>query len=143
MLRLALARKPPTGFLRNIVVEHSGEHAGRFDIKRGGLLPVVNLARYAALAAEATTTSTVDRLRAGADAGVFDATDAATLEQAFDLFSELRLEHQVPQLAAGGEPDNLIDPRTLNPLTRRYLRDAFRAVASVQRSLDTKLAWNT
>jgi CBS domain-containing protein len=143
MLRLALARKPPTGFLRNIVVEHSGEHAGQFDIKRGGLLPVVNLARYAALAAEATTTSTVGRLRAGAEADILDATDAATLEEAFDLFSELRLGHQVPQLAAGEEPDNLIDPKTLNPLTRRYLRDAFRAVASVQRSLDTKLAWNT
>ena len=95
MLRLALARKPPTGFLRNIVVEHSGEHAGQFDIKRGGLLPVVNLARYAALAAEATTTSTVDRLSAGAEAGILDATDAATLEEAFDLFSELRLEHQL------------------------------------------------
>ena len=119
ILRLALARKPPTGFLRNIVVEHSGEHAGQFDIKRGGLLPVVNLARYAALAAEATTTSTVERLRAGADEGTLDATDAATLEEAFDLFSELRLEHQVRQLDAGREPDNSIDPKTLNPLTRR------------------------
>ena len=30
---------------------------------------------------------------------------------------------------AGEPPDDLIDPKTLNPLTRRYLRDAFRAVA--------------
>ena len=37
-------------------------------------------------------------------------------------------------------PDDQIDPKTLNRLTRRYLRDAFRAVASVQRSLNTKLA---
>ena len=71
-----------------------------------------------------------------------DATDAATLEEAFELFSELRLEHQVGQLKAGQRPDNLIDPTTLNKLTRHYLRDAFRAVASVQRALNTELAWS-
>jgi len=143
LLRLALARKPPTGFLRDIVVEHSGEHAGHFDIKHGGLLPIVNIARYAGLAAGATTTSTVERLAAAADAGILERTDAATLEEAFELFAELRLEHQIPQLEAGKPPDDQIDPKTLNRLTRRYLRDAFRAVASVQRSLSTKLAWKT
>ena len=40
-------------------------------------------------------------------------------------------------------PDNAIDPKTLNPLERRYLRDAFRAVASVQRVLSTKLTWES
>ena len=32
---LALHR-PPTGFLRGLVVEHSGEHRGRLDLKHGG-----------------------------------------------------------------------------------------------------------
>ena len=41
LLRLALASKPPTGFLHDIVVEHSGDHRGRFDVKQGGLLPIV------------------------------------------------------------------------------------------------------
>ena len=69
LLRSALATKPPTGFLKDIVVEHSGEHAGHFDVKHGGLLPIVNIARYAALAAGAMTTSTSERLRAAAEAG--------------------------------------------------------------------------
>ena len=142
LLRLALASKPPTGFMRDIVVEHSGEHAGHFDIKHGGLLPIVNIARYAGLAAGATMTSTVERLRAAAADGKLDPSDAATLEEAFELFAELRLDHQIAQLEAGEPPDDLIDPKTLNTLTRRYLRDAFRAVASVQKSLTTKLAWN-
>jgi CBS domain-containing protein len=143
LLRQALASKPPTGFLRNIVVEHSGEHAGQLDIKRGGLLPIVNVARYAAFAAEATTTETIERLRTAADAGTLDTIDAATLEEAVQLFAELRLEHQVRELEAGTEPDNLLDPKKLNPLTRRHLRDAFRAVAAVQRKLSTQLAWST
>ena len=143
LLRLALASKPPTGFLRNIVVEHSGEHAGQFDIKHGGLLPIVNIARYAGLAAGATTTSTSERLGAAAEAGTVTQKDAATLGEAFDLLSELRMEHQIADLQAGSPPDDLIDPKMLNPLTRRYLRDAFRAVASVQKSLASKLAWGT
>ena len=143
LLRLALASRPPTGFLRDIVVEHSGEHAGHFDIKHGGLLPIVNIARYAGLAAGVTTTSTVERLGAAADSGTLDPTDASALEEAFELFAWLRLEHQIPQLEAGTPPDDQIDPKTLNRLTRRYLRDCFRAVASVQRSLNAKLSWET
>ena len=143
LLRLALAHKPPTGFLRNIVVEHSGEHRGAFDIKNGGLLPIVDIARYAALSSGATVTSTVNRLRAGAEAGTLSDTDSRTLEEAFDLFAALRLEHQVQQLEAGLEPDNHLDPRALNTLTRSYLREAFRAVASVQKGLGAGLVWKT
>jgi CBS domain-containing protein len=143
LLRLALANKPPTGFLKNLVVEHSGDHAGRFDIKHGGLLPITNIARYAGLAAGVATTSTRERLLAAGEAGTLTQSDAATLEEAFDLLCELRLEEQIRALETASSPDNLIDPKTLNPLTRRYLRDAFRAVASVQKSLKTKLAWST
>ncbi len=141
LLRQALASKPPTGFLRDFVIEYSGRRAGRLDIKHGGLLPIVNIARYAAFAADASTTETIERLRTSADARSLDSTDAATLEEAFVLFSELRLEHQVKQIEAGATPDNQLEPKQLNPLTRRYLRDAFRTVASVQRKLSTQLAW--
>ena len=143
LLRSALASKPPTGFLKDIVVEHSGEHAGRLDIKHGGLLPIVNIARYAAFAAGGMTTSTSERLRAAAGTGTLTETDAATLGEAFGFMSDLRLEHQIRALEAARLPDDLINPKTLNSLTRRYLRETFRAVASVQKSLSTKLAWNT
>jgi CBS domain-containing protein len=142
LLRQALRSKPPTGFLRDFVVEHSGRHARRFDIKHGGLLPIVNVARYAAYAADASTTETIERLRTSADTGTLEETDGATLEEAFVLFSELRLEHQVKQIEAGAKPDSQLEPKQLNPLTRRHLRDAFRAVASVQRKLSTQLAWS-
>ena len=62
------------------------------------------------------------------------------LEEAFELFSALRLEHQVRQLEQSREPDDRLDPEELDPLTRRYLRDAFREVAAVQRSLGSGAA---
>ena len=141
LVRLALANKPPTGFLRDIVVEHSGEHRGSFDIKRGGLLPIVGIARYAGLAAGAKSTSTVARLQAAGAAGVLPESEAATLVEAWRLMTELRLEHQIRELQARAEPDNYVDPKALDALTRRHLREAFRLVAATQKRLDTGLVW--
>jgi CBS domain-containing protein len=140
MLRLALAAKPPTGFMHNIVVEDTGERKGTFDIKHGGLLPVVDLARYAALRASVRVTPTIERLRAATDEGVLRPTEARILEEAFDLFSALRLEHQVSQLERDLRPDDHLDPKELDPLTKRYLRDAFREVSAVQRTLTGDLS---
>ena len=139
MLRAAIATRPPTGFLRDLVVEHGGEHRGTLDIKAGGLSPVVNLARVAALEAETKATSTIARLDAAREAGTLEPDRARSLKHAFELFTELRLEHQVRQLEGGGQPDDHLDPRTLDPLTRRYLRDAFREVAAIQRAMAVKL----
>ena len=139
MLRLALTAKPPTGFIRNLVVYASGRRREALDIKHGGLLPVVNLARYAALVGRIPANHTLDRLRACAELDVFSTQETRILREAFELFSELRLEHQVSQLESGQEPDDKLPPEEIDPLTRRYLRDAFREVAGVQRSLSATL----
>ncbi len=139
LARFALSHRPPTGFLRGLVVEHSGEHRGRLDLKNGGMIPIADLARWAGMAAGVTSASTTARLRAAGEAGTLPAADAHTLEEAFELVSSLRLEHQVGQLRRGEEPDNHVNPAQLSALTRTYLREAFRAVASIQRSIAAEL----
>ncbi len=47
----ALVERPPTGFLRDFVLEAGGVRSGALDIKRSGLLPIEALARWAALSA--------------------------------------------------------------------------------------------
>ncbi|TWF79672.1 cyclic nucleotide-binding protein [Pseudonocardia hierapolitana] len=137
--RYALAHRPPTGFLRDFVVEHSGRRRGKLDLKRGGLVPIVDLARWAGMAAGVTSASTPARLRAAAAAGTLDAGPAAALEEAFHLVLQLRLAHQVEQLRAGEEPDDLVRPVDLSPVTRVSLREAFRTIATVQRRIDREL----
>ena len=44
------------------------------------------------------------------------------------------------RLRRGEAPDDFINPKTLNPLARSYLREAFRAVASVQSGLAAELS---
>jgi CBS domain-containing protein len=131
----ALAQRPPTGFLRNSVLHPGGERRGVLDIKRRGLLPVESLARWSGLRAGVSAASTRARLRASREAGTLSADDAANLRDAFELFSALRMEHQVRQLREGADPDDLIEPRNLAPLARSSLKEAFRAVARVQRGV--------
>jgi CBS domain-containing protein len=147
MLRLlgqfALSHKPPVGFLKGIVVESSGEYRNRLDLKKGVVAPVTDLARWAGMAAGVTSASTTQRLRAAADAGLLDAADAQTLQDAFELGCQLRLEHQVAQLDAGLEPDDFIDLEELSPLIRSYLKEAFHAVAGVQKAVAANLTWGS
>jgi CBS domain-containing protein len=140
LAQFALQFRPPTGFLRDFVVEHSGERKGQLDIKHGGLTPITDLARWAGMAPGATSGSTVGRLRAAETAGTLEGPDARTLIEAFGFIFSLRLDHQVEQLRRDEKPDDFIDPKTLNPLARSYLREAFRAVASVQTGLANELS---
>ncbi|MFI5100169.1 MAG: putative nucleotidyltransferase substrate binding domain-containing protein [Actinomycetes bacterium] len=138
--RQALVHRPPTGFVRELVVQHTGENRGRLDLKLHGMTPVVDLARYGSVAARSTAVDTPQRLRDAAAAGVLRDADATMLDEVFTDVAGLRLQRQLEAIRAGQEPDDLIDPRTLSPFARRHLRDGFRAVAQVQHWLQGVLA---
>jgi CBS domain-containing protein len=139
LARFALSHRPPTGFLRGLVVEHSGDHRGRLDLKHGGVIPIVDLARWAGMAAGVASASTAERLRAAAAAGTMTEADVHTLLDAFELVNALRLGHQVDQLRAAQVPDDFVDPASLSALTRSHLKEAFRAVASIQKRMVAEL----
>ncbi len=138
LARVALAHRPPTGFLRDIVVEHSGEHAGRLDLKHGGLLPIVDLARYAGLAAGVTSATTRDRLRTAASAG--DPADVGCTHARIGLRPDLRAPPLAPGRAAArragaGRPPGSGDARPAHPHlpARRVPRDRQGAEAHRER----------
>ncbi|MBX6748569.1 MAG: CBS domain-containing protein [Micromonosporaceae bacterium] len=138
LLDEALAFRPPVGFVRDFVVEHGGVHSGELDLKKGGLAPVVGLARWVAIATGDVAGSTTERLRRGADRGVLTADEAQTLAVAFDDVYGLLLRHEAEALSRGVEPTTYIAPRHLDTLTRRHLRETFRAIRSVQERLDER-----
>jgi CBS domain-containing protein len=140
LARFALSHRPPTGFLRGLVVEHTGEHRGQLDLKHGGMTPIVDLARWAGMAAGLTSASTSERLHAAERAAVLSTAQARNLLDAFDLIADLRLGHQVSQLRAGVPPDDYVDPAQLSSLTRSHLREAFRAVTAVQKRVAADLS---
>jgi CBS domain-containing protein len=140
LARASVSGRPPLGFLRGLVVESSGEHAGTLDIKMGGVVPIVDLARLHALAVGSTARRTTDRLRAAAAHGRLAPDMAEELEEAFVIVTRVRLEHQAAQIERGAAPDNNVDPTELPPLARRQLKEAFRAIARAQKAVDTRIA---
>ncbi len=139
LTRRALDRKPPTGFMRNFVVESKGEHAGRLDIKRGGVAIIANVARAYAIAAGRPEKGTLDRLRAAEATGQLEADRRQALEEAFRLLWQIRLQHHVREVEIGETPDDFVNPAHLGPIARLGLKEAFRIVGGEQQMLATDL----
>ena len=142
LAQFALSHKPPVGFFRGLAIDVSGEGRSRLDLKYGAVVPITDLARWAGMTAGVTCASTIARLDAASDVGTLTASDAHTLRDAFELVSQLRLDHQVAQIEAGAEPGDVIALEELSPLIRTYLKEAFRAIVSVQRHVANDLSWN-
>jgi CBS domain-containing protein len=119
--------KPPLG--------RRGSLASTVDLKRGGAIPIANLARFFALSNGITISSTISRLAAVEEAGTLDAETVVSLREAFEIIMDVRLEHHARQLTDDATPDNVVDPATLPPLARAQLREAFRAIAAAQKKL--------
>lgn len=131
----ACAAPPPLGLFRQFVVASSGEHEGRLDLKRHGILPIVDLARIHSLATGSGEIGTVGRLQAAAGSSWLSREGAETLLAALDFLLALRVKLHSNQIRSGLAVDNFIAPDSLSAWERRHLRDAFDAIASAQQVL--------
>ena len=103
-------------------------------MKDDGLTPIVNLARSYALECGVGQPRTLERLELAAARGRIDDETWEGLTEAFRLLWRIRLEHHAACVREGRAPNDSIDPRTLGPLTRVELAEAFRFVRRAQRS---------
>lgn len=132
MLQFATATEPPVGFVRDFVVERSGRHRGGLDLKGGGLRPIIALARWLALVTGDVNGGTLHRIRRAGDSGLLTSGEGETLSHAFEDVFSLAFHREVEGLRAGRAPSTWITPDELDVLTRRQLRESFRAVATIQ-----------
>ncbi|HLH64985.1 MAG TPA: putative nucleotidyltransferase substrate binding domain-containing protein [Solirubrobacteraceae bacterium] len=108
---------------------------GCLDLKRGAILPLVNVARWHALAAGVTISATLDRLEAVAALGSIGREEADALIEAFEVITRVRFEHHARLIGEGLAPENRLDPGELGPIARRDLREALLVVRRAQRRL--------
>jgi CBS domain-containing protein len=106
------------------------------DLKKGGAVPIANLARFHALANGITVSSTLDRLVAAEALGAINKETGQSLREAFAVIYRVRLDHQAQQIRDSLKPDNLIRPEELAPLARAELREAFSAIGRAQQQLN-------
>ncbi|HEY0389659.1 MAG TPA: putative nucleotidyltransferase substrate binding domain-containing protein [Gaiellales bacterium] len=131
LARTATDFTPPLGRRGRLATDDTG----RIDLKKRGIIPIVNLTRFHAIAAGITVSATLERLAATEAAGQLSAESTSELREVFELMMRLRLEQQVLRVERGERPGNLVDPGELPPLTRNQMVQAFQAVAQHQKLL--------
>jgi CBS domain-containing protein len=135
LARDALVFTPPLGLLHQVREEEGG-----VDLKKGGIAPIVGLARLYALAAGSLARPTLERLAAAGRAGTLSAEGAGTLAEAFRFFLRLRLAAQLRALRAGEAPGNRVRLGDLTPLERVHLKEVFLALREIQEATALRFA---
>ena len=124
--------KAPTGIFGRFITERKGAHRGQLDVKRSGLIFMVEGVRILALKNNLKATSTLKRISKLAEGGHIHNDDAEYFESAYHVLLHLALEAQIEKAAAGEKIDTFISPSLLSRRDRETLRHAFKAVSSLQ-----------
>ena len=94
---------------------------GRVDLKMGGLLPLVGIARTLALRVGSRARSTPERIQDASAAGRVSSSDADTLVRIHRSLLTLILEQQLEDLSRGVSPSARIEVRRLSRSDQRAL----------------------
>ncbi|SMO81894.1 DUF294 nucleotidyltransferase-like domain-containing protein [Fodinibius sediminis] len=126
----ALLNSPPLGFFRNLMVEKSGRHRHKFDIKRRAMMPLVDAARLLVLGhGIIDITNTRKRYEKLADLEPNQAELFLEAGKAYEIFMRLRALEGLKAHDSG----RYIDPDSLGKLQRQLLKNAFYPIHELQR----------
>ena len=103
---------------------------GRLDLKMGGLLPIVEMARILAISDGSTARSTKDRIKLKSVEDYAPVT-LSRLEKDHAMIISLILRQQLSDLANGIPPGNKIETRNLSRDEARDLKNAFGRVDQI------------
>ena len=132
--RNALNLRPPLGFFRDFVLIQDGENKATLDLKHNGIAPIVDLARIYALSEGIATVNTIERLQQAAGTKSLTKSSAASLIDAYEFLSMLRIVHQAKKLQRGQQPNNYLSPKEISKLEREHLKGVFKVIKTLQDS---------
>ncbi len=127
LARTVTSVRSPLGFRQRLI--------GPVDLKKSGALPIENLARFYGLSNRVTVSETLDRLAAVEGLGALSNEMVTSLQEAFTIIWDLRLEQHAADITEGRAPANVVDTDRLPPLARLDLQAALRAVGAAQKQL--------
>ncbi|MFL0795953.1 MAG: CBS domain-containing protein [Cellvibrionaceae bacterium] len=123
-----LESKPPLGIFRQFVVDHNGEHKDELNLKKAGVMPIVDIARIFALANKRSAVNTTERFAALKNVKALSIGSLRNLQDALSFIMQVRIEQQAKQISEGQSPSNWLNPDDLTRVVRRQLKDAFTVV---------------
>jgi signal-transduction protein with cAMP-binding, CBS, and nucleotidyltransferase domain len=126
------AHRVPVGFFGRFVTDKEGLHKGELDVKKSGLIFVVETIRILALQHNIRETGTLKRIGKLMDGGFINSNDGEYFESAYQVLLHYALKSQVSKATRGERIDTYIDPRILSTRDKETLRHAFKAVSTLQ-----------
>ena len=132
LANLAVKNRPPLGFFKTFVVEKSGEHKDKLNLKIKGIAPIIDIVRLFSLEKGVRDTSTLERIETLKHKHALAKEYGEELIYAFEFLMFLRMKHQYEQVIQGMMPDNFINPETLSNLEKKLLKDTFHLISKLQ-----------
>ncbi len=131
----ALQNPPPLSFFRNFILERSGEHKDRFDIKLRAMMPLADAARVLTIdAGTVHITNTMERFQAAGERESANRQLYNEAAEAYGLYLRLRTRTGLRHHNSG----RYIDPRELSKIERQTLRNSFTVIEEVQKILEVR-----
>lgn len=124
--------KVPLGWFSTFITEKDKDHRGEIDMKKSGLIFIIEAARILALKNGIRATSTLMRLRGLVEKGIIQADDSEYLENAYRVILYHTLKAQADNFLLKAEHNYYLKPGDLSARNREILKEAFKAISKLQ-----------
>ena len=130
----ATQNPPPLSFFKNLIVERSGEHEDRFDIKRRAMMPLVDAARVLALEHRLTAKNTIERYKQLIE---LEPNHQELMEEAHQAYG-LLMKYRTREGLAKNNSGRYVEISKLNKLEKQILKNAFQPIKELQELLEVR-----
>jgi CBS domain-containing protein len=122
----------PLGIFNTFITEKDKEHKKELDMKKSGLIFLIESARILALKNGIRETSTLSRLQALVKKGVIHSDDSEYFENAYRVILHHTLMAQTDNYLHKDCEDYYLNPYELSERSQEILKQAFKAISRLQ-----------
>jgi CBS domain-containing protein len=124
--------KVPLGLFNTFITEKGGTHKKEIDMKRSGLIFLIESARVLAMKHSIRETSTIKRIQALVAKGIVQSDDSEYFENAYRVILHHTLMAQADNYLHKGTADYYLNPHELSERSQELLKQAFKAISTLQ-----------
>jgi CBS domain-containing protein len=122
----------PLGLFNTFITEKSKPHRGEIDMKKSGLIFIIESTRLLAMRHGISETSTIRRIGALVDRGVIHKDDSEYFENAYKVILYHTLKAQVDNYLKKSTHSYYLKPRELSRRKQDALKQGFKAISRLQ-----------
>jgi len=119
----------PISIFGGFITEKKGKYKGKFNLKRTGLMFIVDIARVFSLYKGISDLNTKSRLKHLERLNVLSEETVQNVLEAYEIMTNIILSHQIEQAKNNEELDKFINPKSLSVFKQERLKEALKTVS--------------